>query len=239
MALGNQFLVENWFFNGGIKIEPGSFNNMDENSEYNDSNILQSGGGNPYQPTDGLLIPGKNKPIIENKKILLWTAEGDLINNMRKVMLDDEVINNIKTYRENLITEQDIKNIKNDNINSIRISVGWWIFAEKPEEYGIITDHFYNGKHGKHLVNQVKGGLKWIKEYLCKWAHENDMYIILDIHSAPGGSSWGVSYAGIPSVWDKHGHYGQKKQYNWLLPVFYVEKLWRGKNQFLYSLISI
>ena len=52
IALGNQFIVENWFFNGRNKITQGVFKNMDKKSKYTGSNIIQSGGGNPYLPTD-------------------------------------------------------------------------------------------------------------------------------------------------------------------------------------------
>ena len=232
MALANQFLLENWFFTGGIPIEAGSYNYSGGDVSYTGSNVLQSGGGNPYQPVDGILIPKPDGDtsqssylIDKDGKLLLWNAEGGLIENLFKSgKSSKDILDIMKKYREQLFKESDIKKIKDYGCSTIRLAVGWWIFDENPNDYGFKVDPFYNGDNGKEMVRQVKGGLSWIENNLCEWIKKYDMDLILDIHCAPGGSSWGVSYAGLPSVWDPDGKYGDPGQYNWLPPVFYVSK---------------
>ncbi|MDR2948488.1 MAG: glycoside hydrolase family 5 protein [Prevotella sp.] len=77
-----------------------------------------------------------------------------------------------KEFKKNYITEDDIKYIKQTGMNSIRI----------PFHYKLFTNEDYMGLDANHdgfeLMDQV-----------IEWCRQQDMYVILDMHDAPGGQT--------------------------------------------------
>src|ERR1700712_1051992 len=77
-----------------------------------------------------------------------------------------------KSYLDNFITEADIHFLKMTGINSIRI----------PFNYRLFTQEHYLGKndenHGFELLDRVIG-----------WCRKEKLYVILDMHCAPGGQT--------------------------------------------------
>ncbi len=69
------------------------------------------------------------------------------------------------TYRENYITKADIHLIKQCGFNSIRVPFHYKFFETEDAE-------------GFTLLDRV-----------VQWAHEENLYIILDMHAAPGGQT--------------------------------------------------
>ena len=67
-------------------------------------------------------------------------------------------------------TQQDIEQMKSYGLNTIRIPIGYWI-----REDLVYTD-------SEHFP---QGGLKYL-ERICGWASDAGMYIIIDLHGAPG-----------------------------------------------------
>lgn len=77
-----------------------------------------------------------------------------------------------KEFKKNYITEDDIKYIKQTGMNSIRIPFHYKLFTN--EDYmGLDADH-----DGFELIDQV-----------VEWCRQQDMYVILDMHDAPGGQT--------------------------------------------------
>lgn len=75
-------------------------------------------------------------------------------------------------FKENYITEGDIKFIRETGMNSIRIPFHYKLFTN--EDYmGMDSDH-----NGFELIDRV-----------VEWCRENELYIILDMHDAPGGQT--------------------------------------------------
>ena len=68
------------------------------------------------------------------------------------------------------ITQADIEEMTSYGLNTIRIPVGYWIFEDL-----VYTD-------SEHFP---QGGLTYL-EKLCGWATDAGMYIIIDLHGAPG-----------------------------------------------------
>jgi len=88
-----------------------------------------------------------------------------------------------KKFRDNYITREDIHFIKNLGFNSIRVPFNFRLFAS--EEYPEITIPV-----GFEMLDRV-----------IKWCKEEQLYVILDMHCAPGGQtgdniddSWGYPY---------------------------------------------
>ncbi|MDH6308951.1 endoglucanase [Dysgonomonas sp. PFB1-18] len=77
-----------------------------------------------------------------------------------------------KEFKKNYITEDDIKYIKQTGMNSIRI----------PFHYKMFTNEDYMGLDAAHdgfeLIDQV-----------VEWCRQQNLYVILDMHDAPGGQT--------------------------------------------------
>ena len=67
-------------------------------------------------------------------------------------------------------TQQDIAQMKSYGLNTIRIPVGYWL---REDLVYLDSEHF------------PQGGLQYL-ERLCGWASDAGMYIIIDLHGAPG-----------------------------------------------------
>ncbi|MCJ1391927.1 hypothetical protein MMC18_004794 [Xylographa bjoerkii] len=74
------------------------------------------------------------------------------------------------THWSSWITQADIQEMRSYGLNTIRIPVGYWIFEDL-----VYTD-------SEHFP---QGGLAYL-EQLCGWATNAGMYIIIDLHGAPG-----------------------------------------------------
>lgn len=70
-----------------------------------------------------------------------------------------------RSYRENYITQSDIHLIKQYGFNSIRVPLHYKFFESDDAEGFTLLDH------------------------VVQWAHQENLYIILDMHAAPGGQT--------------------------------------------------
>jgi aryl-phospho-beta-D-glucosidase BglC (GH1 family) len=68
------------------------------------------------------------------------------------------------------ITKDDISQMRSYGLNTIRIPVGYWMY--EPIVYST-SEHF------------PQGGLSYL-EQVCGWASDAGLYIIIDLHGAPG-----------------------------------------------------
>ncbi len=93
----------------------------------------------------------------------------------------------IQQYKENFYTETDIQAVKNRGINSVRLPLHYNLFTPKDQPFVYIDEGF-------DLVDTV-----------INWCRRNDLWLILDLHCAPGGQSdepISDYVAGEPSLWE-------------------------------------
>ena len=111
------------------------------------------------------------------------------INEVVSEMVGESEANDFwRTYRENYITRDDIQCIKRSGFNSIRIPFDYRLFVrEGPSSDG--APPVFEGP-GYALLDRVVG-----------WCKEAKLYVILDMHAAPGGqtgynidNSWGYPF---------------------------------------------
>jgi len=76
-----------------------------------------------------------------------------------------------KSFRENYMTESDIKHLKDLGYNSVRIPFNWRLFLE--DEPGIIWK-----EEGFSLLDRC-----------INWCEKHQLYAFLDLHGAPGGQT--------------------------------------------------
>ena len=70
------------------------------------------------------------------------------------------------------IDQSDIQTMVSYGLNTIRIPVGYWMM----EELVLRSEHF------------PQGGLEYLQR-ICRWASDAGLYIIIDMHGAPGAQA--------------------------------------------------
>ena len=84
---------------------------------------------------------------------------------------EDEARRFWKTYRDNYITSEDIHLIKKLGFNSVRIPFNYRLFLSADDPSKLEGD-------GYRLLDRV-----------VKWSKQEGLYVILDMHAAPGGQT--------------------------------------------------
>jgi len=78
------------------------------------------------------------------------------------------------------ITEQDLDKMKEYGLNTIRVPVGYWLVQDVVDQ---ASEHF------------PQGGLEKM-DRLAEWAASRDIYVILDLHGAPGAQEPNQPFTG-------------------------------------------
>jgi aryl-phospho-beta-D-glucosidase BglC (GH1 family) len=105
----------------------------------------------------------------------LFGAAGDRPRKIEKVVSDligeDKAKDFWKEYRDNFITEKDIKIIADLGFNSVRPALNSRVFMTEEENPVFLEDGF-------RLIDS-----------LVYWCNKHGIYVILDMHGAPGGQT--------------------------------------------------
>jgi len=99
-----------------------------------------------------------------NSPRLIQTAINELVG-------EDEARKFWKTYRDNYITQADIRFIKQSGFNSVRIPFNYRLF---------VTDG---------TVPRLDGPGYELLDRVVSWCRSEGLYVILDMHAAPGGQT--------------------------------------------------
>ena len=88
-----------------------------------------------------------------------------------------------KAYRENYITRDDIRIIKQSGFNSVRVPFSYRLFVSEGEQ------------------QKLEGPGYELLDHVVDWCRKEGLYVILDMHAAPGGQtgdniddSWGYPF---------------------------------------------
>jgi aryl-phospho-beta-D-glucosidase BglC (GH1 family) len=98
------------------------------------------------------------------------------------------------------ITEDDIAQIASLGLNTIRIPIGYWMKEDLIDS----SEHF------------PRGGFQYL-ERVCGWANDQGLYVILDLHGAPGAQEPEQPFTGqyAPDV-GFFDDYNYGRAYEWL-----------------------
>ena len=101
------------------------------------------------------------------------TSSARLINQAFCEMVGPDFTNQFwKQFKDNYVTREDIRYIRKTGMNTIRI----------PFHYKLFTDEDYMG------LTVSQDGFQRI-DSLVSWCRESEIYLILDMHDAPGGQT--------------------------------------------------
>jgi endoglucanase len=94
------------------------------------------------------------------------------INEAFNQLLGPEVTKKFwKQYRDNYITKEDISFIKKSGLNSIRVPFNYRLFVSEDQ------------------IQRFEGPGMEMLDRVVKWCSEENLYVILDMHCAPGGQT--------------------------------------------------
>ena len=97
-------------------------------------------------------------------------------------------------WLENFITQQDINALSSYGFNSVRLPMHYNLFTLPIEEEPVFGQNTWIDT-GFNLVDN-----------LLDWCEANNMYLILDLHAAPGGQGFGSDIndynPDLPSLWE-------------------------------------
>jgi aryl-phospho-beta-D-glucosidase BglC (GH1 family) len=146
-----------------------------------------SGNQAAFIKVDGpnLIAPNGEKFFIQGTNLGNWLNPEGYMFGFRKVssarlidqafreMVGPDFTNQFwKQFKDNYITREDIRYIKRTGMNTIRI----------PFHYKLFTDEDYMG------LSANQDGFQRL-DSLVNWCRESEIYLILDMHDAPGGQT--------------------------------------------------
>lgn len=147
--------------------------------EAKDTKFVHVDGVNLVKPDGGkLFIQGTNLGNWLNPEGYMFglskTNSAWMIDLMlREAIGPDETAAFWQQFKENYITEADIRFIASTGANTIRL----------PFNYKLFTDEDYMG-----LTNNLGEGFQWIDK-VVEWCRKAGLYLILDMHDCPGSQT--------------------------------------------------
>jgi hypothetical protein len=147
--------------------------------EAKDTKFVHVDGVNLVKPDGGkLFIQGTNLGNWLNPEGYMFglskTNSAWMIDLMlREAIGPDETAAFWQQFKENYITEADIRFIASTGANTIRL----------PFNYKLFTDEDYMG-----LTNNRGEGFRWIDK-VVEWCRKTGLYLILDMHDCPGSQT--------------------------------------------------
>lgn len=115
-------------------------------------------------------------------------------------------------FRDNYVTRKDVDQIAQWGFNSIRVPMHYALFTPKDQPYVYIQEGF----------SRIDSLLSW-----CEASH---LYLILDLHCAPGGQNEGniSDFTGYPSLWEDAQNQERTVDLWQVIAQRYANKEWIG-----------
>ena len=99
-----------------------------------------------------------------------------------------------ETWRTNHVKKVDIDSLKAWGFNSVRLPMHYNLYTLPVEDEPVLGEHTW-----------LETGFD-LTDSLIKWCKSNDMYVILDLHAAPGGQGYDQGISDYdpskPSLWE-------------------------------------
>ena len=139
-------------------------------------------------------------------------AEHQIRNGIIELVGEEKTNQLYNLYHKNYVRKIDIDSLAAWGFNSIRLPMHWNKLISKTSPI---------------IYNEV--GFLTI-DTLLTWCEDNEMYLILDLHAAPGGqSAGGISdYSGFPSLWENEDYKNITVELWKKLAERYVDEEWIG-----------
>lgn len=137
------------------------------------------------------------------------------------ILIGEEETNTFYTnWRKNFVTKRDIDSIAKWGFNSVRLAMHYNLFTKPIEEETVQGENTW-----------LTTGFDMVDE-LLSWCEENQIYLILDLHAAPGGQGEDVAISDHdvdkPSLWESEENKSKTVALWGKLAERYKDKEWIG-----------
>ena len=157
----------------------------------------------PYIKDDNsnnLILRGINLGgwMLQEPYMFEFTGAADSLHEFKEKLVDfigqENTDNFYNSWLENFITKADIDSLASYGYNSVRLPMHYNLFTLPIQQEPNVGENTWI-ETGFILVDN-----------LLEWCEENNMYLILDLHAAPGGQGFGSDIndydPNLPSLWE-------------------------------------
>ena len=142
------------------------------------------------------------------------------IEKLNLLIGEEETATFYKNWRKNFVTKQDIDSIAKWGYNSIRLPMHYNLFTSPIEDEPVQGENTW-------LIT----GFEMVDE-LLSWCEANQIYLILDLHAAPGGQGKDAAISDYdatkPSLWESELNKSKTVALWGKLAARYKDKEWIG-----------
>lgn len=121
-------------------------------------------------------------------------TQHEFIEKLNLLIGEQETNKFYEDWRSNFVTKRDIDSIANWGFNSVRLAMHYNLFTKPIEDEPVEGENTW-----------LTTGFDMVDE-LLNWCEENQIYLILDLHAAPGGQGQDAAISDYdsdkPSLWE-------------------------------------
>ena len=121
-------------------------------------------------------------------------TQHEFIEKLTLLIGEEETAEFYTNWRKNFVTKQDVDTIAKLGYNSIRLPMHYNLFTLPIEAESVAGENTW-----------LTTGFEMVDE-LLNWCEINEIYLILDLHAAPGGQGKDVAISDYdvskPSLWE-------------------------------------
>ena len=147
-------------------------------------------------------------------------AQYEFIEKLTNLIGADETAEFYTNWRKNFVTKQDVDTIAKLGYNSIRLPMHYNLFTLPIESEAVAGENTW-----------LTTGFEMVDE-LLNWCETNEIYLILDLHAAPGGQGKDVAISDYdvskPSLWESELNKSKTVALWGKLAERYKDKEWIG-----------
>ncbi len=148
------------------------------------------------------------------------TAQYQIKNKITELVGEANMELFYEAWLNNHITKRDIDSLKSWGFNSVRLPMHYNLFTLPIEDEPVPGEHTWLDR-GFELTDQ-----------LIEWCKLNEMYVILDLHAAPGGQGYDQAISDYdptkPSLWESEANRDKTVALWKKLAERYVDEPWVG-----------
>ena len=121
-------------------------------------------------------------------------SQGDFKNKLENLIGSEKTNDYFNKWHDNFVTKADIDSLSSWGFNSVRLAMHYNLFTLPIEDEPVQGENTWLSK-GFELVDN-----------LLSWCQDNQIYLILDLHAAPGGQGRDPNISdrdpSKPSLWE-------------------------------------
>lgn len=152
-------------------------------------------------------------------------GQHSIFENIRELIGPEKLETYHQAWLKNYCREKDVAQLKKLGFNSLRVALHYNLFTLPIEDEPVRGENTW-----------LESGFEMV-DNLLRWCEKNEVYLILDLHAAPGGQGKDANISdydsGKPSLWESPENQ-QKTVALWRkLAERYADKTWIGGYDFI------